>query len=86
LPTLNPEAGKVKIARLRAYARDDRTFGGVGPPMVAYRFEDSRSGDRAARQATIGAFCNAMAMPDIASSPAALIPMECGSRDAGHAP
>jgi transposase len=49
LPTLNPGAGKVKIAWLWAYARDDRTFGGAGPPMVAYRFEDSRSGDCAAR-------------------------------------
>jgi transposase len=34
---------------LWAYARDDRPFGGAGPPMVAYRFEDSRSGDCAAR-------------------------------------
>jgi transposase len=49
LPTLNPGAGKVKIAWLWAYARDDRTFGGAGPPMVAYRFEDSRSGECAAR-------------------------------------
>jgi hypothetical protein len=29
--------------------RDDRPFGGAGPPMVAYRFEDSRSGDCIAR-------------------------------------
>jgi transposase len=45
LPTLAPGSGKVKTAWLWAYARDDRTFGGLGPPMVAYRFEDSRSGD-----------------------------------------
>ncbi len=49
LPTLSPGAGKAKTAWLWAYARDDRTFGGTGPPMVAYRFEDSRSGDCAAR-------------------------------------
>jgi transposase len=49
LPTLDPGAGKTKIAWLWAYARDDRPFGGAGPPMVAYRFEDSRSGDCAAR-------------------------------------
>ena len=49
LPTLNPGAGKTKTAWLWAYARDDRPFGGVGPPMVAYRYEDSRSGDCAAR-------------------------------------
>ncbi|HTR14637.1 MAG TPA: IS66 family transposase [Roseiarcus sp.] len=45
LPTLDPGAGKTKTAWLWAYARDDTPFGGAGPPMVAYRFEDSRSGD-----------------------------------------
>ena len=45
LPTLAPGNGAVKKAWLWAYARDDSTFGGSGPPMVAYRFEDSRSGD-----------------------------------------
>jgi transposase len=49
LPTLAPGSGKVKIAWLWAYARDDRPFGGSGPPMVAYRFEDSRAGDCVAR-------------------------------------
>jgi transposase len=49
LPTLDPGAGKTKTAWLWAYARDDRPFGGAGPPMVAYRFEDSRSGDCPAR-------------------------------------
>ncbi|MFZ1479351.1 MAG: IS66 family transposase [Paracoccaceae bacterium] len=45
LPTLAPGTGAVKTAWLWAYARDDSPFGGSGPPMVAYRFEDSRSGD-----------------------------------------
>lgn len=45
LPTLAPGTGKVKTAWLWAYALDNRTFGGNGPPMVAYRFEDSRAGD-----------------------------------------
>lgn len=49
LPTLVPGAGKAKTSWLWAYARDDRPFAGAGPPMVAYRFEDSRSGDCAAR-------------------------------------
>ena len=49
LPTLAPGSGKVKTAWLWAYARDDRPFGGSGPPMVAYRFEDSRSGSCVAR-------------------------------------
>jgi transposase len=43
LPTLGGASGKAKVAYLWAYARDDRPFGGSGPPMVAYRFEDSRS-------------------------------------------
>ncbi|MEF2074791.1 IS66 family transposase [Consotaella aegiceratis] len=49
LPTLAPGSGKVKTAWLWAYARDDSPFGGSGPPMVAYRFEDSRGGDCVAR-------------------------------------
>ena len=49
LPTLAPGSGSAKTAWLWAYARDDRPFGGSGPPMVAYRFEDSRAGDRVAR-------------------------------------
>jgi transposase len=43
-PTLAPGTGKTEKAWLWAYARDDRPFGGNGPPMVAYRFEDSRGG------------------------------------------
>jgi transposase len=49
LPTLAPGSGKVKTAWLWTYARDDTPFGGSDPPMVAYRFEDSRSGDCVAR-------------------------------------
>lgn len=49
LPTLAPGSGKAKTAWLWAYARDDRPFGGTSPPMVAYRFEDSRGGDCVAR-------------------------------------
>ena len=44
LPTLAPGSGKTQKAWLWAYARDDRPFGGNDPPMVAYRFEDSRGG------------------------------------------
>lgn len=49
LPTLAPGSGKAKTAYLWAYVRDDRPFGGSGPPMVAYRFEDSRAGECVAR-------------------------------------
>lgn len=49
LPTLARGSGSTKTAWLWAYARDDRTFGGSGSPMVAYRFEDSRAGECVAR-------------------------------------
>lgn len=49
LPTLAPGSGRTMKAWLWAYACDDRPFGGSGPPMVAYRFEDSRGGKCVAR-------------------------------------
>jgi transposase len=49
LPTLSPGSGKTKTAWLWTYARDDRTFGGTAPPMVAYRCEDSRGGESVER-------------------------------------
>ena len=49
LPTLAPGSGKTQKAWLWAYARDDKPFWRTSPPMVAYRFEDSRSGDCVAR-------------------------------------
>lgn len=50
LPTLAPESGSAKTAWLWAYARDERPFGGNGPPLVAYRFEDSRATECVARR------------------------------------
>ena len=38
-----------QTAYLWAYVRDDRPFGGSDPPIVVYRFEDSRAGDCVAR-------------------------------------
>lgn len=49
LPTLAPGSGKTMKAWLWAYARDDRPYGGASPPMVAYRFEDSRGSECVAR-------------------------------------
>lgn len=49
LPMLAPGTGKTRKAWLWAYARDDRPFGGASPPMVAYRFEEGRGGECAAR-------------------------------------
>jgi transposase len=45
LPTLTPGTGKARKCYLWAYAKDDRPFGGSGPILVAFRFEDSRAGD-----------------------------------------
>ena len=42
LPVLSPGRGKTKTGYLWTYLRDDRSYGGSGPPMVVYRFEDSR--------------------------------------------
>ncbi|MFK4496090.1 hypothetical protein ABIF86_000381 [Bradyrhizobium japonicum] len=50
MPTLVPGSGSAKTTELWAYARDDRTFGGSGPLMVAYRSKDSRSAECAARR------------------------------------
>ena len=45
LPTLAPGLGRTKTGWLWTYVRDDCAFGGTDPPMVAYRFEDSREAD-----------------------------------------
>jgi transposase len=45
LPTLTPGTGKARKCYLWAYCVDNRPFGGSGPIMVAFRFEDSRAGD-----------------------------------------
>lgn len=49
LLTLAPGFRKTTKAWLWAYVRDDRPFGGTSPPMVAYRFEDSRGAECVAR-------------------------------------
>lgn len=69
LPTLAPGSGKTQKAWLWAYARDDSPFGGNGPPMVAYRFEDSRGGECVERHLVgFPAFCRSTAMPPIIGS------------------
>jgi len=42
LPVLAPGRGRTRTGWLWTYLRDDRPFGGAGPPIVIYRFEDSR--------------------------------------------
>jgi transposase len=81
LPTLAPGTGKTKTAYLWTYVRDDRCFGGNDPPMVVYRFEDSRSGACVARhledyrgivQVDGYAAYNRLARPDAAEKGATL--------------
>ena len=44
-----PRVGQNPKGLFMGLCPDDRPFGGSGPPMVAYRFEDSRCGDCVAR-------------------------------------
>jgi transposase len=46
LPVLSPGRGRTRTGYLWTYLRDDRPWGGAGPPIVVYRFEDSRSAER----------------------------------------
>ncbi|MBH5390661.1 transposase [Bradyrhizobium sp. CNPSo 4019] len=51
-------------------ARDNRPFGGIGPPMVAYRFEECRSGECPERHlAALPESCRSTAMPPTIGSP-----------------
>ncbi len=49
LPLLAPGRGRTRSGYLWTYLRDDRSYGGAGPPIVVYRFEDGRSADRLER-------------------------------------
>jgi transposase len=48
-PVLDPGAGKTKTGFLWAIARDDRPWGGIDPPAVAYSYAPGRGGEHAAR-------------------------------------
>jgi transposase len=45
-PVLDPGRGRTKTGQLWAYARDDRPWGGAGPPGVAYVYAPDRKADR----------------------------------------
>ena len=53
-PVLDPGRGRTKTGQLWAYARDDRPWGGIDPPMVAYVYAADRKGERA--EAHLGDF------------------------------
>ena len=45
VPVLAPGAGKTRTARLWAYVRDERPWGGPAPPAVLYRYSPDRKGE-----------------------------------------
>jgi transposase len=45
-PVLDPGRGRTKTGQLWAYARDDRPWGGVDPPGVAYVYAPDRKAER----------------------------------------
>ena len=55
LPVLAPGRGRTRSGYLWTYLRDDRPFGGAGPPIVVYRFENSRAAERLQRHLADGA-------------------------------
>jgi transposase len=47
-PVLDPGRGRTKTGQLWAYARDDRPWGGLDPPGVAYVYAPDRTAERPA--------------------------------------
>lgn len=45
-PVLEPGRGRTKTGQIWAYARDDRAWGGMDPPMVAYVYAPDRKAER----------------------------------------
>jgi transposase len=48
-PVLDPGCGRTKTGQLFAYARDDRSYGGLDPPGVAYLYAPDRKGETIVR-------------------------------------
>jgi transposase len=48
-PVLDPGAGKTKTGFMWAIARDDRPWGGIDPPAVAYSYAPGRGGEHAVK-------------------------------------
>ena len=45
-PVPDPGRDRTNTGQLRAYARDERTWGGSDPPMVAYVYSGDRKAER----------------------------------------
>ena len=57
-PVLDPGRGRTKTGQLWAYARDDRPWGGIDPPMIAYVYAADRKSERA--EAHLGDFAGVL--------------------------
>lgn len=53
-PVLDPGRGRTKTGQLWAYARDDRPWGRIDPPMIAYVYAADRKSERV--EAHLGGF------------------------------
>jgi len=63
VPVLDPGRGKTKTGYFWAIARDDRPWGGTGPPAVVYSYAPGRGGEHLEScSQTIAASCSATAM------------------------
>lgn len=68
-PVLDPGRGRTKTGQIWAYARDDRRWGGVNPPLVACVYAPDRKSERA--EAHLGS-CSSILQVDGCSGYAAL--------------
>lgn len=57
-PVLDPGRGRTKVGQLWAYARDDRPWGGLDPPGVAYVYAPDRTADQPI--AHLAGFCGTL--------------------------
>lgn len=51
-PVLDPDRGQTKTGQLFAYVRDDRPWGGLDPPRVAYFYAPDRKAEHPIRHLT----------------------------------
>ena len=57
-PVLDPGRGRTKTGQLWAYARDDRPFGGVDPPIAVYVYAQNRKSEQPI--AHLAGFCGVL--------------------------
>jgi len=81
MPMLAPGRGRTQTARMWAYLRDDRPFGGPDPPAVFYEFTADRKGEHPQRQ--LQAFTGILQADGYAGFDAIYAAAACWRRRAG---